>query len=44
MMFIDKSDRSCQIIDVTMPEDRRVRQEKSKSIKILQKKFEECGA
>ena len=36
MMIIDKSDRSCQIIDVAIPEDGRVREKEDEKIEKFQ--------
>ena len=36
MMIIDKSDRSCQIIDVAIPEDGRVREKEDEKIEKYQ--------
>ena len=36
MMIIDKSDRSCQIIDVVIPEDGRVREKEDEKIEKYQ--------
>ena len=43
-VIFDKSDKSCQIMDVVIPKDGRVRSEKKtkklKSIKTLREKFQ----
>ena len=46
LLIIDKSEKSCQIIDVAIPKDGRVRakeDEKVENIKTLREKFQRCG-